>query len=980
MRTLPGFNGAGLYDSKTQHAEETAEDGISKSLKQVFASLWNFRAFIERDFHRIDHMKTAMGVLVHPNYTDELVNGVAVSADPAYGTEDTYYVNAQLGEDLVTNPEVHSVPEEVLMFSSGDYSVVALSNLVLPGQILMTSEQIEQLRSHLVTIHERFSELYEVDDDDQFAVEIEFKITSQNTLAIKQARPWIFTDTPDFDVERNTQADDPLTGEFQLAPRTHTGKATLSVWALFSESISIGFQEFRDEALKVTGGSVVKAGRHENREDYWSIRVKPDGPADLTISLTPNLPCGAMGAICTFDGRRLSNAITHTVIGQLPRTPDRPTGEKYLDGTASLSWNDVDRAGSYQMEMLRSGQWESLPSEDVTVAFNKNSAVVSGLEDGETYKFRVRGVNSHGTSDWSAALELSSTLDWEAEFVPRRVPNVAPLEIGYSFYRNPDEPLSPDYFTLDGKSYAIRFLAYTMEGLWFGINPELPADFSLMIDGSVFRASDSAVPPTGPRVGGYWWPVEPPDWVEKESIDIGIRVHRTLSTGSREKAPVSGKFRNFPETHNGNDDISFRIHFSEGVPTAVDAMRNHVLAVSGANVADVLDVGGDGRIWEVSLSPESLEPITIAIERDRDCALPDAVCTADGRGLHNRMKLSIDVMEHSRATGAPEILGTVDVGETLSVDTTNISDDDGMTGTVFRYQWITDDGSVAEEVSGADGPTYTVMPSDDGHAFRVRVTFEDDAGFKEALTSPTVYAKRPYALSVTRIDDSFRLKWKLPFGNSEITMFRILRHRPELNEPESTIYVEFTGDRSKTFTDTSLEPGVLYVYRVQAVDYFGETSEPSEPASARFSSANHPATGEPQIIGNAHVGETLSVDTSPIADPDGMGSVAFRYQWFADDTEIAGATSASYTVADADEGKTITAQVSFIDDAGNRESLTSAATPHVTPPLTAEFLDTPSSHNGEDVFTFELRFSEEFSVSYRTLIEHAFNITGGHVS
>ena len=52
---LPGFNGAGLYDSKTQHADETEEDGIDKSLKQVYASLWNFRAFIERDFHRIDH-------------------------------------------------------------------------------------------------------------------------------------------------------------------------------------------------------------------------------------------------------------------------------------------------------------------------------------------------------------------------------------------------------------------------------------------------------------------------------------------------------------------------------------------------------------------------------------------------------------------------------------------------------------------------------------------------------------------------------------------------------------------------------------------------------------------------------------------------------------------------------------------------------------------------------------------------------------
>ena len=68
---LPKFSGAGLYDSNTQKPEETEDDGIDKSMKQVFASLWNFRAFVEREFYRIDHSTTAMGILVHPNYTDE---------------------------------------------------------------------------------------------------------------------------------------------------------------------------------------------------------------------------------------------------------------------------------------------------------------------------------------------------------------------------------------------------------------------------------------------------------------------------------------------------------------------------------------------------------------------------------------------------------------------------------------------------------------------------------------------------------------------------------------------------------------------------------------------------------------------------------------------------------------------------------------------------------------------------------------------
>ena len=198
---LPGFNGAGLYDSKTQNPEETEEDGIDKSLKGVFASLWTFRAFTEREFHRIDHLAAAMGVLVHPNYKDELANGVAVSfdliygQDPIYGRDDRYYVNTLVGEDLVTNPEAHSIPEELLLRRGHDtYIVLSTSNLVEPGELLMSDAQLTQLRDYLTTIHDHFEGLYDPGSDEPFAMEIEFKITSEDALAIKQARPWVFSD------------------------------------------------------------------------------------------------------------------------------------------------------------------------------------------------------------------------------------------------------------------------------------------------------------------------------------------------------------------------------------------------------------------------------------------------------------------------------------------------------------------------------------------------------------------------------------------------------------------------------------------------------------------------------------------------------------------------------------------------------------------------------------------------------------------
>ena len=189
---LPGFSGAGLYDSKTQDPDETEEDGIDKSIKGVWASLWNFRAFVEREFYRIDHEKTAMGVLVHPNYSDEWVNGVAVSFDPLYDKAGHHYVNSQVGEDLVTNPEAYSLPEELLLKPDGSYTILHYSNLVESVRLLMSDSQLRQLRRHLDTIHDHFEGLYDPAAGEPFAMEIEFKITSKNALAIKQARPWVF--------------------------------------------------------------------------------------------------------------------------------------------------------------------------------------------------------------------------------------------------------------------------------------------------------------------------------------------------------------------------------------------------------------------------------------------------------------------------------------------------------------------------------------------------------------------------------------------------------------------------------------------------------------------------------------------------------------------------------------------------------------------------------------------------------------------
>lgn len=193
---LVGFNGAGLYDSFT-HRED--EGHIEKSIKQVWASLWNFRAFEEREFYRIDHFTTAMGVLVHPNFDDEIVNGVALTKNIYFPNFAGFYVNAQIGEALVTNPDPNAVSEEFLVMqdvnpTGGDpWEIIRIrrSNLVQPGETVLQDARLNELISQMEIIQAHFRTVYGAQDDPAFAMDLEFKVTSKDTLAIKQARPWV---------------------------------------------------------------------------------------------------------------------------------------------------------------------------------------------------------------------------------------------------------------------------------------------------------------------------------------------------------------------------------------------------------------------------------------------------------------------------------------------------------------------------------------------------------------------------------------------------------------------------------------------------------------------------------------------------------------------------------------------------------------------------------------------------------------------
>ena len=593
---LPGFNGAGLYDSKTQHQDETDEDGISKSLKQVYASLWNFRAFVERDFNRVDHLAAAMGVLVHPNYSDEKVNGVAVSFDPVSGTEGTYYVNSQAGEDLVTNPEAHSVPEEILLMSDWTYRVVATSNQVAQGQLLVTNTQMVQLRRHLNTIHEKFYELYGIEDGEQFAIEIEFKITSDDVLAIKQARPWsVHTVVP--------PSDTPATGAPAITGTVQVGETLTSDTSDIADedgldNVAYAYQWLADDSDIESATSSTYLLGDEDAGKTFRVRVSFTDDAGNEESLT-------------------SEAVA----------PVRPNG---LSATMSgqnvvLTWNvptDFPHLLEYQILRHRPGLGETEPQVQADTRSTDTTYTDTDVEPDTLYVYRVKAASFTRFSEASEPVEI----------------------------RTPA----------------------TTEGL-----PQLTASV-----------------------------------------------------------------RNVPDRHDSETAFTFELRFSEEPHSdfSYKTLRDHAFAVDGGSVENARRLDKPSNIrWEITVDPDGNGAVSVVLPETTSCADQGAVCTSDDRMLSTRLEFSVPgpaPTANSEATGVPTISGTAQVDETLTADTTGIADADGLSSASYSYQWLADDSAIA----GATGSTLALTDSEQGKAIKVRVSFTDDAGNSESLTSDATAA------------------------------------------------------------------------------------------------------------------------------------------------------------------------------------------------------------------------------------------------
>jgi len=190
---LPEFNGAGLYESKGFNSKDNDEK-LKKKILAVYASLWSDRAFEEREFFGIDHLKVGMSILIQEAFQKEAANGVIVTTLTTTGKVQII-VNSQSGEHSVTNPEENILSESFLINPESSsiektYSESSLSPVFLGNKA--NELQLKQLQEATLKLHNQFTkQRVDAGDKNKYGIDIEFKIMHEkgkNKLYFKQVR------------------------------------------------------------------------------------------------------------------------------------------------------------------------------------------------------------------------------------------------------------------------------------------------------------------------------------------------------------------------------------------------------------------------------------------------------------------------------------------------------------------------------------------------------------------------------------------------------------------------------------------------------------------------------------------------------------------------------------------------------------------------------------------------------------------------
>ncbi len=615
-------------------------------------------------------------------------------------------------------------------------------------------------------------------------------------------------------------------------------------------------------------------------------------------------------------------------------------------------------------------------------------------------------------ADWCTEMTLYYTAAHQPHFYERW---------GYTSISTPSGAIDDNTFSRGGREYTIERLGLNRDHLNSGSNDLLTFDLTY-------------VPVSGELPDGT---VLTLDGVE---FTVGI-VSDTLETGKEQWSPnsmgislnwVKGQkvttSLTFPAadatlgalalTDGDGNAISLNPAFQSATTLYTASVDN---AVSRIEVAPTTNEGGatvdylDGRGTAIADADGNDEEQQVAL-----AVGPNTIgvkVTAADRVATRTYTLTVTRAPGSAAaTGKPAIAGTAQVGHTLTAGIGTIADDDGLPSTFpddYTFQWVRVDaeGTNPEDIADATGHTYTPVAADGGKKIRVKVSFTDNTDTPEGplesdatatvaavsadatLTALVLGDEHGSAIALDPTFESGKTSYTASVGNAvaEITV------TPELSDDDATVAYLDGSDSAIADADTgatgqqvalAVGPNTIKV-KVTAEDGATQT----------YTVVVSRSGGNPAIVGTAQVGHTLTAGKGEIDDAEGTtkadngdAGYAYTYQWVrvdADGTsnphDIGSATSNTYTLVAADEGKKVKVKLSFKDDADNVEERTSDAWPASGTVaaggggLIATLVEREpvEGTGGRLHYVFDLHLSTGVSKSYRDVRDHVFTVAGG---
>ena len=461
--------------------------------------------------------------------------------------------------------------------------------------------------------------------------------------------------------QRTYTPPDPLTVSW-TAPDEHDGDTFVFEVEFSDDPVAeYSYRTMRDHTLEASGGTVKQARRlntSSEKNRRWEITLEPDETtSDIALTLETPSGCSDAHAVCTVDGRALSNSLSKTIAGpvgvgvgvadasqdegddvtmdftvSLSEAASEAISVDYAtqDGTASAGSDYTSTSGTLQFAAGDTSKTIEVPLLDddhdegsetfKLVLSNPSGAVVTDSEATGTIRNREDATLSLiAVAD--AAADEAGTLDFVVALEPAATGTV-----------------TVDYATADGTATA-------------------GADYTAASGTLTFRAGETA------QTVSVSTAADALD-EEHETVTLtlsnasGAELGDAEATGTirdteaPEAESLTASLSGLPAAHDGETAFTFDLTFSDEVRVSYRTLEGEAFEVSGGTVRRVQRrQQGSNLRWTITVEPDSGGAVTIRLSETADCNASGAICTGDGRPLSNGP--SVTVPGPDTPSGAP---------------------------------------------------------------------------------------------------------------------------------------------------------------------------------------------------------------------------------------------------------------------------------------------------------------------------------------